>query len=49
MRRRVFGKITASFGVTAFRKGDDMNSIINRADQLLYQAKQQGKNKVVSE
>ncbi len=43
------GKITASFGVTAFREGDDMNSIINRADQLLYQAKQQGKNKVVFE
>lgn len=41
------GKVTASFGATAFIKGDDTNSIINRADQLLYQAKQQGKNKVV--
>jgi diguanylate cyclase (GGDEF)-like protein len=41
------GKVTASFGVTAFIEGDDMNSIVNRADQLLYEAKQQGKNNVV--
>ena len=41
-------RVTASFGVTAFVEGDDMESIINRADQFLYQAKKHGKNKVVS-
>lgn len=40
------GRVTASFGVTAFIEGDDMKSIINRVDQLLYIAKKQGKNKV---
>lgn len=40
------GKVTASFGVTAFIEGDNTESIINRADKLLYVAKNQGKNKV---
>jgi len=41
-------RVTASFGVTEFKQGDDMKSIINRADQLLYLAKEYGKNRVVS-
>lgn len=41
------GIVSASFGVTAYIDGDNMNSIISRADQLLYHAKQQGKNQVV--
>ena len=41
-------RVTASFGVTSYLPGDDMNMIINRADQLLYMAKKQGKNRVVA-
>lgn len=44
----MIGKVTASFGVTAFIIGDDMKSIINRADQQLYAAKYQGKNRVAA-
>lgn len=42
------GKVTASFGVTAFIEGDNINSILGRVDKLMYEAKRQGKNKVVS-
>jgi len=45
---RIKERVTASFGVTEFKQGDDMKSIINRADQLLYLAKEYGKNRVVS-
>ncbi len=41
------GKITASFGVTEYEEGDTPNSIIHRADEALYQAKNKGKNQVV--
>lgn len=40
--------ITCSFGVTAFVKGDTTKSITRRADQLLYLAKEYGKNRVVA-
>lgn len=36
--------VTASLGVTAFTEGDSMNSIVNRADILLYEAKHHGKD-----
>lgn len=39
-------QLTASIGVTAFTEGDNINSIINRADLLLYQAKYKGKNEI---
>lgn len=45
---RIKESVTASFGVTEFKLGDDTKSIINRADQLMYLAKEYGKNKVVS-
>lgn len=38
---------TASFGVTISKKGDDIESILQRADIALYQAKNDGRNKVV--
>lgn len=38
------GNITCSFGVTEFRQGDCSETIIKRADTLLYQAKENGKN-----
>ena len=39
-------KITVSIGVTTFKEGDTINSIIRRADQALYKAKEKGKNRV---
>ena len=41
--------ITASFGVTAAREGDDADSIIRRADAALYRAKAGGRNRVMGE
>ncbi|GMN88788.1 diguanylate cyclase [Francisella sciaenopsi] len=41
--------ITISLGVTEVRNHDDTDSIYKRADGLLYQAKHQGRNQVVSE
>lgn len=42
-------KITASFGVAQFCiENDDEKTIITRADELLYEAKRTGKNKVMS-
>jgi diguanylate cyclase len=43
------GRITASFGVAAFRPGDTPASLIERADGCLYAAKHAGRNRVVSE
>jgi len=39
---------TMSFGVTQFRNGDTVASIIERADRALYQAKEAGRNRVVA-
>ena len=43
------GRITASFGVAAYRKDDTPSSLIERADRGLYAAKHAGRNRVVSE
>ena len=40
------GTVTCSFGVTEFRPDDDQDSMINRADHNLYQAKHSGRNRV---
>jgi diguanylate cyclase (GGDEF)-like protein len=40
--------ITASFGVAELQKGETGDSLINRADEALYKAKQSGRNRVVS-
>lgn len=42
------GELTASFGVTAFAQQDDLNSLLKRADDALYKAKEQGRNRVES-
>jgi len=42
-------KITCSFGVTALQESDDKVSFLKRADKLLYQAKESGRNCVVSD
>jgi diguanylate cyclase (GGDEF)-like protein len=40
--------VTMSAGLTTLRAGDTADSILARADQLLYQAKDMGRNRVVS-
>jgi len=40
------GQITASFGVAEFGTAERVEHWIDRADQALYQAKQQGRNTV---
>jgi diguanylate cyclase (GGDEF)-like protein len=40
------GSLTASFGVTEFRHGDNIDSLLNRADKGLYLSKNNGRNKV---
>ncbi|MCG8633043.1 MAG: transporter substrate-binding domain-containing protein [Desulfobacterales bacterium] len=40
------GKQTASFGVAGFQEGDSIQSMISRADNALYQAKANGRNRV---
>ncbi|NLM05789.1 MAG: sensor domain-containing diguanylate cyclase [Tissierellia bacterium] len=38
-------KVTISIGATMIRSGDNSHSIVNRADDLMYQSKQKGKNR----
>ena len=40
--------ITASFGLTVLQEKDNQDSVIKRADDALYKAKQSGRNKIVS-
>lgn len=41
-------KVTCSFGVTEYQRGDTPTTLLRRADKLLYDAKATGKNCVVS-
>ncbi|NOX14780.1 MAG: diguanylate cyclase [Epsilonproteobacteria bacterium] len=41
------GQVTASFGVTTFKKSDTLDSFLTRVDKALYDAKERGKNRVV--
>lgn len=43
------GRITCSFGVTDFRRGDTEESLVRRADVALYRAKKNGRNRVEDE
>ena len=42
-----FGRVTLSLGVTDYSPGDTAESIVERADKALYQAKHEGRNRVV--
>jgi len=42
------GSLTCSFGVTQYRDGDTIESIVGRCDKMLYKAKESGRNCVVS-
>jgi len=41
------GGVTCSLGVTAYHLGDDLESMIARVDEAMYEAKNSGKNQVV--
>lgn len=40
------GKVTASFGATRLLDGDNLGTLIKRADVALYKAKKNGRNRV---
>jgi diguanylate cyclase len=40
-----FGRLTASFGVAEIRDGEAPSALIERADQMLYEAKRKGRNR----
>lgn len=44
--KQSLGQITLSAGVASMHPGEDMMELINRADQALYRAKRDGRNKV---
>jgi diguanylate cyclase len=45
----MYGQITVSVGVSKFRPTDAVESFVGRADAALYQAKTEGRNRVVAE
>jgi len=40
-------RITASMGITEYRRSEDIEQTLNRADRALYDAKRTGRNKVI--
>lgn len=47
--RRVFVPFTASIGLTEYVPGESLEATMKRADDALYEAKAQGKNRVVTQ
>ncbi|MDC0932453.1 diguanylate cyclase [Arcobacteraceae bacterium] len=43
---KTIGQKTCSIGLTQFKKGDTVDSVLLRADEALYEAKETGRNKV---
>ncbi len=48
-KKRNVGKISVSIGVAQFQDSDEGDSLINRADECLYKAKNEGRNRVYGE
>lgn len=42
-------QVTISIGLTQYRKGEDLEQMLSRVDQALYQAKAGGRNKVITQ
>jgi diguanylate cyclase (GGDEF)-like protein len=42
-------RLTASIGVTAYRRGDDLNNLLSRATRAMRQAKVMGRNRVLTD
>jgi len=42
------GQVTASIGIALFQPGDTVNSLVKRADMGLYEAKRQGRNRIIA-
>tara|TARA_E500000331_G_scaffold357776_1_gene420914 strand:+ start:811 stop:1035 length:225 start_codon:yes stop_codon:yes gene_type:complete len=40
-------RITASMGITEYRKDEDIHVAMERADRVLYDAKRTGRNKII--
>jgi diguanylate cyclase (GGDEF)-like protein len=49
LRHPIAGNITISFGLSKYRAGDTLDTLIHRADKALYRAKNSGRNCVKSE
>ncbi len=43
------GQVTLSIGLAGLQEGDTVDSLIERADQALYEAKRQGRNRVIDD
>ncbi|MFC3050512.1 GGDEF domain-containing protein [Kordiimonas pumila] len=44
-----YGQVTISLGIACYRGGEDVADLIDRADKALYTAKDQGRNRAVTE
>ncbi len=43
------GNVTSSFGLVQLKPDEDKNALFERADQLLYRAKEEGRNRIITE